>query len=147
MKECLRKGLQANDFDFSKDKLLMKMGAYHTSKGFTPLGFYDVGNTLSEIAEFHGNKALSIGFKNRFWKTEKGLEDVLKLNDRYYKNHRNFYEMGEESEWVVIDLEPLRKGFYYYPQKYKLSEYEEKMVQRFDLIIITPADSEGTKNY
>ena len=147
MKERLRKGLEASDFDIAKDKLLIKMGAYHVSKGFTPLSFYEVGNTLNELTEYHGNEALSIGFINRYEMTDDGLEDVMELGYKYYHNLRNFYNMGSKNEWVVIDLQPLREGFYYHPQKYKLNPYEEKMLQRFDLIIITPTEYEATKNY
>ncbi len=147
MKERLRLGLEAENFDISKDKLLVKMGSYHTSKGFSPLGFYEVGNTLNEIAEFYGNEAVSIGFMNRFEMTENGLEDALDLGYRYYDNHRNFYALGSKNDWVVIDLQPLREGYYYHPQKYKLNKYEEKMIQRFDILIITPTEYQSTNNY
>jgi len=147
MKESLRLGLEADAFDISKDKLLIKMGAYHIAKGFTPLNFYEVGSTLNELAEYHGNEAVGIGFMNRFEMTETGLEDALELNDRYYDSLRNFYGMGSKDEWVIIDLQPLRKGYYYHTQKYLLSTYEQQFVKRFDMIIITPTESEGRKNY
>ena len=147
MKERLRLGLQAESFDISKDKLLIKMSAYHLSKGFSPLSFYEIGNTLNEIAEYYENEAVSIRFMNRFEMTEEELEDALELDDRYYQNLRNYYGMGSKNEWIIIDLQLLRERYYYHPQKYLLNAYEEKMIQRFDMLIITPTEYPAQNNY
>lgn len=147
MKKNLREGIRSSCFDLANDKMLIKMGGYHVSQGFSPMGFYDVGNMVNELAEYHGNAAVNIGFINRYWKEGEVIEDAIENGNSYIKGKQNFYRMGKEKEWVVIDLEPLRKGFYYHPQQYKLNTYEEEMIQRFDVLVIVPVDEEGTNNF
>jgi len=147
MKERLRLGLEESDFDISKDKLLIKMGGYHMSQGFSPLGFYEVGNTLNEIAEYHRNYAVNIGFINRFEMNDNKLEDALDIESRYVENLKSFYGMGTQNEWIIIDLESLREGYYYHPQKYLLNKYEEKLIQQFDVLIVTPTEYPAKNNF
>ncbi|MDF1696165.1 MAG: hypothetical protein P1U56_10050 [Saprospiraceae bacterium] len=146
MKENLRTNLNASGFDIAKEKLFVKMGAYHLSLGFSPMSFYEVGNMLNEIAEFNGNKALNMGFKNRYWEEDGKVLD--ELDDAWnLSNKKNIFGMGRKEEWIVINLEPIRAGYYYHPQKYIINEWEEKLIQQYDVLIITPTESEGQKNY
>ncbi len=147
MKEQLNNGLTENNFDLTKDKLLIKMGGYHMSKGFSPLALYEVGNTLNELAEFNGNNAISIGFINRFFLEKDSLSDAVESENKYYKNLRPFYAMGQKDSWVIIDLRPIRAGHYYHPVKYKINKREAEMIQRFDFLIIAPTDQEGENNF
>ena len=147
MKSQLKRGLGNLNFNISTDKLLIKMGGYHLSKGFSPLGIYEVGNTLNELAEFNGNKALNIGFTTRFYMEDGQLKDNTASENRYYKNQMALIQMGKKDQWVVIDLRPLIKGYHYYPQKFKLNRYIDNLAQRYDLIIIPKVEVDGIPNY
>lgn len=147
MKSQLRKGLTRINFDLSKDKLLIKMGGYHLSKGFSPLSLYEVGNTLNEIAEFHGNTALNIGFISRFSMQEEKVIDNLNSKNKYFKNHKELLQMGLKDQWVVIDLRKLIEGYFYYPKRFNLNPQLVKLVQRYDLLVIPKIEIEGIVNY
>ncbi|MEY8848671.1 hypothetical protein AB9K26_07640 [Psychroserpens sp. XS_ASV72] len=147
MKSQLRQGLSNFGFDLSKDKLLIKMGSYHLGKGFSPLSLYEVGNTLNEIAAYHGNSALNIAFTSRFWENDNRVEDNLNSERQYFKNQRELLQMGQENQWVVIDLRQLIKGYFYHPKQYNFNPTIEKLVERYDLIVIPKTEVEGIPNY
>lgn len=147
MKSQLRKQLQRNEFNLNKDKLLIKMGQYHLSKGFSPLGLYEVGNTLNEIAEYHGNTALNIAFSSRFYMEDGEVVDILESDNQYEQRLNDLNQMGEKDEWVVIDLRPMIKGHFYRPVKYKFNEHVEDLVKRYDLLVIPKIETEPTPNY
>ncbi|WP_157957253.1 hypothetical protein [Winogradskyella tangerina] len=147
MKAQLRRGLSNSNFDLSKDRMLIKMGGYHLSKGFSPLSLYEVGNTLNEIAEYHGNTALNIGFMSRYAIEDGELKDYYTSENRYFKNFKDLLQMGKEDEWVMIDLRRLIKGYFYYPQRYKLNPKIAELVQRYDLLVIPKTEEEGTLIY
>lgn len=123
------------------------MGGYHLSKGFSPLSLYEVGNTLNELAEYHGNSALNIGFMSRFYEEDSTLKDNSLSENRYFKNRKPLLQMGQKTEWVVIDLRKLRGGFFYYPQKFKLNTNIAELIQRYDLLVIPKTEIEGISNY
>lgn len=147
MKAQLRKQLEQNDFDLSTDKLLIKMGGYHISKGFSPLGLYEVGNTLSEIADYYGNSTLNIAFSNRFYVEDEQLIDILDSTKEYEQKLKDLDQMGKKDEWVVIDLRPMIKGHFYYPVKYKFNEHIEDLVKRYDLLIIPKTEKDPIPNH
>ncbi len=147
MKRQLRKGLENIGFDLEKDKMLIKMGGYHLSKGFSPLGIYEVGNTLNEVAEFNGNAALNISFFTRFYMEDDQLKDNAYSENRYYKNHKALVSMGKKDQWVVIDLRPLIKGYHYYPKRFNLNRQLAELVERYDIIVIPKTEVEGIPNY
>jgi hypothetical protein len=147
MKEQLRKALEDLNFDLSRDKLLIKTGGYHVSKGFSPLGLYEVGNTLNELAEYHGNTAVSIGFSIRFYTEEGEVKDMLDSGNAYRQRYRDLNQMGKEQAWAVIDLRPMVKGHFYRPVKYKFNEHIEELIKRFDLLIIPATEIDPTPNY
>lgn len=147
MKEQLRRQLTSNNFDLSKDKLLIKMGGFHLSKGFSPLRLYEVGNTLNEISEYYGNKSLNITFSSRYYVENNEVFDILNSDNEYFKNFRDLNQMGKENEWVVIDLRPLIKGHFYNPIKYKFNEHIEDLIKRYDLLIIPKTEISPIPNY
>lgn len=147
MKAQLRSQLLGMGFDVSQDKMLIKMGGYHLSKGFSPLRLFEVGNMLNELAEFHGNKALNIGFSSRFYKENGELKDIMDSPKEYNKRLSGLNQMGRQDEWVVIDLRPMVKGHYYYPVKYKFNEHIEDLVKRYDLLVIPKTEIDPTPNY
>jgi len=147
MKEQLRLGLAKNNFDISKDKLFIKMGSYHLSRGFSPLGLYEVGNTLNELAEYHGNEALTIAFSSRFYMEDGVVKDRLDSENKYFHRYKDLTRIGKEDEWIVIDLRPMIKGHFYHPVRYKFNEHIKDLVQRYDLLIIPIVEVEGTFNF
>ena len=147
MKSQLRKGLDHLDFNLADDKLLIKMGGYHLSKGFSPLSIYEVGNTLNEISEFYGNTTLNIGFTTRFYMENNELKDNYHSENKYYVNQKNLLQMGKQDQWVVIDLRPLIKCYYYYPKRFNLNKQLAELAQRYDLIVIPKVEVEGILNY
>lgn len=147
MKARLREGLEASGFALESDKLLIKMGGYHMSKGFSPLGLYEVGNTLNELAEFYGNKAISIGFSMRFYEEDGEVKDMLQSENAYRQRYRDLNQMGRKDEWAVIDLRPMIKGHFYRPVKYSFNEHIEELIKRFDLLIIPKMEVDPTPNY
>lgn len=147
MKRQLREQLAGNDFDLSADKLLIKTGAYHVSRGLSPMAVYDVGNTLSEIAEFNGNSSLNITFTNRFYFEDGVLQDASLSKKKWEMRTKDLAQMGRKEEWVVIDLRPLIKGHHYYPIKYKPNKYVINLAERFDLLVIPATEGQPTPNY
>jgi hypothetical protein len=147
MKSRLNAGLARLNFNVTTDKLLIKMGGYHLSKGFSPLGLYEVGNTLNEIAEYNGNTALNIGFISRYSMDKDTVVDNYESKNTYYKNHKQFLQMGKKDEWVVIDLRRLIKEYFYYPKKFSLNKQMVDLVQRYDLLIIPKMEVAGTPNF
>lgn len=147
MKEQLATQLKGAGFNWAEDKLLIKMGGYHLSKGFSPLGLYEVGSTLNELAEIHGNTALNIAFSTRFYVDEGEIIDVLETGNAYRERLRDLIQMGREEEWVVIDLRPMVKGHFYRPTTYRFNEHIEDLVKRYDLLIIPKWESDPTPIY
>jgi len=144
MKTNLRKSMEASEFDFQKDKMLVKMGAYHNSRGQSPMEVFDVGNTLSELAEFYGNQSLHIAFSSRFYMEEGSEKDVL--IDEPKHSYNVFNALGKKDSWVVIDLREIQHGMYYYPVKYKVTKEIEDLIRRYDLLVIPPIETDPTPN-
>lgn len=141
MKQNTRKGFEKNNFDFTKDKAFIKMGAYHLSKGYSPLGFFEVGNMLNEMADYHGNKAFNFKFVSRYYKEDgEVFDDAAEPSDLL-----NLIKMGKKDEWTVINLHPIIKGVEFYPVKYILNPAEQKLIESYDVLIIPPVDWEAER--
>ena len=136
MKQNLRQGMAKFGFDPRKDKMLVKTGAVHASRGFSPLALYEIGNTLSELAEFNGTKALNIYFGSRFYLDEKGqVVDALTDEKGGAYKFRALYQMGRKDQWTIIDLRPLRQSVFY-SGSYDLTKNVEDIFKRYDVVII-----------
>jgi len=147
MKSQLKAQLDRAAFDLSRDKLLIKMGGNHVARGFSPLSLFEVGNMLYELAAFHGNRSVNIGFSSRFYMEDGVLKDILDSKNNYVRRFRDLNQMGLPDQWTVIDLRPLVKGHFYRPVSYRFNEYIEDLVSRFDLLIIPPTEMDPTGNY
>jgi len=141
----LAQDLNANNFDFKEDKLFVKMWLYHLSKSMSIRGAYGVGNMLPEIASYHGNESLSIGVVRRFYKDGDEIKDQLQATDGFNKRYKELVQLGKETEWVLVDLRPFVKEFYY--GNYIQSEGIYKMFSRYDMLVIPKLDEAGTPNY
>jgi len=147
MKKQLRIHFEENKFDVTKDKLLVKMGGYHLSKGLSPLGVFDVGNALNEIAEYNGNTALNIIFSTRYYVEDGELKDVMKSDKIYHQRLRDLNQMGKSDEWVLIDMRSIIKGNYFHPVIYNFDKYTKDVVMRYDMLVIPKKEVDGTPNY
>jgi len=146
MKKNLSEGLGRLKFDLKKDKMLLKMGAVHTGRGFSDLSLFEIGNTLSELAEFNGNRSLHINFGMRFY-LENGKEtDALDDKNGFLYRFRGLTQMARKDKWTLIDLRPLRKTVFY-QRKFKLDEIVLELFKNHDFFIIPKLEVEPTENF
>ncbi len=145
MKQNMRQSMEQLGFDLKQDKMLIKMGGYHNSRGQSPMEVFDVGNMMSELAEFHGNSSLHITFTPRFYMEEGRVKD--QLQEEPDGRYNIFAALGKKDQWVVIDLREIQHGLYYYPIKYRVTKEVEDLIKRYDLLIIPPIEADPTPNY
>ena len=139
MKANLRAGWKRVGFDITKDRMLVKTGGIHASRGFSPLSLYELGNSLSELAELNGKHSLHIGFASRY---EKRGEQII---DEGTGRYPALLHHAKPDQWTVIDLRPLRNRIFY-QRPYVVSEPVMDWFKRFDLIVIPSADESSRPN-
>lgn len=146
MKKNLSEGFAKLKFDLKKDKMLLKMGADHTGRGFSDLSLFEIGNTLSELAAFNGNSSLHVEFGSRYY-TENGKEvDALSDTKGFLYRYQALLQMAQKDKWTVIDLRPLRKNVFYRRQ-FNLDSIVLEIFKNQDLYIIPPIDKEPSPNF
>ncbi|MBK9425498.1 MAG: hypothetical protein IPN54_15420 [Bacteroidetes bacterium] len=146
MKQNLGNFLNSESFDLSKDKMLLKMGAVHTGRGFSPLSLFEIGNTLSELAEFNGNSSLHINFNSRFYMDgDKEIDDLADSTSYGYR-FKGLFQMAKKDQWTVIDLRPLRSKVFY-NRAFKLDEIILEIFKNYDWFIMPPLDTDAAPNY
>lgn len=146
MKKNLADGFVRLKFDFKKDKMLLKMGAVHTGRGFSDLSLFEIGNTLSELAELNGNRSLHIEFGSRFY-VENGKEiDALADEKGFLYRYQALLQMGRKDRWTLIDLRPLREKVFY-GRRFKLDPIVLEIFKNQDFYIIPKLEIEPTPNY
>jgi hypothetical protein len=122
------------------------MGSVHTGRGFSPLSLFEIGNTLSELASFHGNRSLHIEFGSRYF-IENGKEsDALADDKGFLYRYRAFLQMAKKDKWTVIDLRPLRNTVFY-QRKFDLDPIILEIFKNHDLYVMPPTDRDITPNY
>ncbi len=144
-KQLLRAYVAQQSFDLSQDKLFVKMWRGHLTNGLTSRGFYGIGNTLMELASYHGNTSLSIGVLGRYQIKDGVTTDILDDGGFISPLHRSFISLGQKDQWVLIDLRAFTKAFYY--GNYHTPLELQMMMGRFDMILIPKTDSKATINY
>ncbi|GAB4469512.1 MAG: hypothetical protein OHK0029_42120 [Armatimonadaceae bacterium] len=146
IKRNLQEGFARFGFDLKKDRMLLKMGGVHTAKGFSDLSLFDVGNTLHELARFHGNRSLHINFLSRFYMDNGKERDPLDNKDSFGYRQRVFLQMAKKDQWTIIDLRPLRSDVFY-AQKYDLDPAIMSNFRLHDIVIIPETEIETTENF
>lgn len=146
MKKNLRAGFERINFDIKKDKMLLKMGSVHTARGFSWLSLFEIGNTLNELANFHGNTTLHLNFQSRFYEEEGKVVDALANPKSYGNRYKDLLQMAKADQWTIIDLRPLKYKFFY-ARKYLTSDMIRDIFEQHDLIIIPKKDIEPTLNF
>ena len=144
-KQKLAEDLKKKNFDFKKDKLFVKMYRNHLAKSMAIFGAFGVGNMLLELASYHGNESLSIGVVRRFYEADGAVKDLSQATDGFNKRYKELVQLGKKEEWVLVDLRPFVKAFYY--GNYIQSDGLYKMFTRYDLLVIPKSDSKATANY
>lgn len=147
MKSMFVQHIREESIDLSREKILFKMGAFHLSRGFTPLAFYEIGNMVSELADFHQRKDLNITFSSRFYMENGEVKDILDSDNPFYLRTRELDKHGSMDEWVVIDLRPILKGYFYWPRIFDFNEHIIAMAEAYDLLIIPITETDPTPNY
>lgn len=146
MKKNLAAAFARNRFDFKKDKMLLKMGAVHTGRGFSPLSLFEIGNTLSELAASNGNSSLHAEFGSRY-AVENGKEiDFLADSKSFSYRYHGLLQMAKKDQWAVIDLRPLREEVFY-RRRFALDDLILDIFRRHDIFIIAKQDLDPTPNY
>lgn len=146
MKKNLREGFERINFDISKDKMLLKMGSVHTARGFSWLSLFEIGNTLNELANFHGNTTLHLSFQSRFYEEEGKEVDALDNPKSYGSRYKDLLQMAKADQWTIIDLRPLKSKFFY-ARKYLTSDQMKDIFKQHDVIIIPKKDVEPSLNF
>ena len=146
-KSKLKQQAEALNFDWEKDKMFIKWDNGYIPKGIQVNPVYGLGNTMHELATFHGNQSLHIGVLKRFYMKDGVLHDELESNNQWTNKHNDFIQMGKKSKWVVIDVRPLLEGLHYYPIKYLANQRIKNMISGYDLIIIPKIEYESTPNF
>lgn len=147
MKSLFVQHLRTEAMDLSEEKILFKMGAFHLSRGFTPLAFYEIGNMVSELSDFHQRNALNITFSSRFYMENGEVKDILDSDNPFFHRTRELDKHGSMDEWVIIDLRPILKGHFYWPRIFDFNEHIIAMAEAYDLLIIPITETDPTPNY
>jgi hypothetical protein len=146
MKANLAAGFAATRFDQTRDKMLLKMGAVHTGRGFSPLSLFEIGNTLSELAAVNGNASVHLYFMPPHY-VEDGREvDALADPDGFDQRFKALLQMGRRDQWTVIDLRPLREAVFYH-RRFEVDEVVRDIWKNHDLVVIPKLDPTPTPNY
>ncbi|MEM7199566.1 MAG: DUF5694 domain-containing protein [Planctomycetota bacterium] len=143
MKDNLREACARTGLDLTTDRLLLKMGGVHTGRGLSPLSLFEIGNTLSEVAELNGRRSLHVQFASRFGRDGDDTYDRLAEGAR----EAPFLAMAKADQWTMIDLRPLRDELEYYGRIDLDDDYLRGWFHRFDLIVIPKTEVEPTPNH
>lgn len=144
-KARMAEAFKSSGFDITKDKLFIQMWKNHLVKGTTPNGFYGIGNTLHELAELNGSTSLNIGVVPRYTEEDGVVKDALNSYDYWNKSYKEIIPLGKKEQWVLVDIRPFNEKFHWGP--YIISPQMEKVITRFDMIVIPKMNRKATINY
>lgn len=146
-KRLLRQELDRIGFDMHQDKLFVKWDMSFLSRGLQPYAFYGVGNTLSEIANYNGNRSLHIGIVPRYRQKSGVITDLLEQENSMAHRLSALVQAAKKDEWTLIDLQKMIQESHYTPVKYLLDGQVQDLIKRYDIIIIPSLEKEATLNY
>ncbi len=126
-------------------KMLLKMGAMHSRKGFTSNNVFDMGNMIEELANVNQTQDLNIAFEFRYFLEDGVYEDNLDGNSKWTNEMKPLLSLGEKEKWTIIDMRELKR-IWLNERKIIPREILRRIVWN-DLIIIPPASYDGTPNY
>lgn len=113
-------------------KVFLKMGSFHMGRYQSPLGLYDIGNHVSEIAKSRNQTSTHIYYLNRFF-------DGYDMRGRSgWEDSEHFVGVGDKTQWALVDLRPLRHRLA--NETLTGKPFELSTIQNYDFIIIAPED-------
>lgn len=131
---------------YKDPRFLIKLGAYHTMRGFTPLGIYDIGDVAHKIAKNKGQKDLNIYFMFRYYLDNEeplGYFDNAEGSSKWLEERKPIMLQGDVEEWTLIDLKRLEEHMI--SSKLNASKFLLDLFNHHDIIIIPPATRDVTE--
>jgi len=144
-KRLLKEWTDANDINYASDKIFITMWRQLQAKGFTANGFYGIGNTLNELAEFNGNSSLNISLLQRYFDDNGEIIDRSESLGHFSKVFKDFVPLGQKDIWTLIDLRSFNEDFHW--GNYEYEKFFENVFRRYDMIIIPSIDSATKSNF
>lgn len=95
-------------------KVIFKFGATHTYRGLSYYQIFDVGNLASELAAMNGLESLHIHFSGLQGKANAGLQGTQSFDakkDVHPILWEAIKEKAEATDWIMVDMRPLREKF------------------------------------
>ena len=148
MKETFSSKYKEFEQSDSLPKILIKMGGSHTQRGLTSNKVYDIGNLISELADFNGANDLNIAFMFRYYEDEEepnGYFDNAEGNSKWLNARKPLMLQGKVNEWTVIDLRSLKRAVINNRMKCSSAIYD--LLFDVDLIIIPPKSKDIELHY
>ncbi|MEM9681034.1 MAG: hypothetical protein AAF901_12000, partial [Bacteroidota bacterium] len=121
------------------EKVFIKLGGVHLTRGLSPFKVNDVGNYLVDLANKNGKEFLSIRHLITY---RNGKSNVGKSA---WKSVDLFLKLGIKEQWTLVDLRPFRALL----EKGKISTNEQIAyeLKSYDLLLISPDDQYPKINY
>ncbi|MEO0469739.1 MAG: hypothetical protein AAF206_08975 [Bacteroidota bacterium] len=121
-------------------KAVLKFGQNHMGRGLTPTNIFDIGNTVSELAEMNGSRSLHIAFEGIEGQSFNALEggarpfsDLDNKPEAIQKLWERKKVDWKEGEFLVIDMRSLRN------LAWKKRDLQLKaLVFNYDLLVLVP---------
>jgi hypothetical protein len=119
MKRLFMQRYRAAQVKTPMPRALLRMGAYHTSRGLTRTGQFDIGNLASELAESNGGQSFHVLVIPAGGTVNRSLaflaDEALRAAAYDAKNELEvlgvapLLTQAHADRWTVFDLEPLRR--------------------------------------
>jgi len=93
-------------------KVIFKFGATHTYRGLSYYQIFDIGNLAAELAAMNGLESLHIHFSGLQGKASGGLQGVQSFDATKDVNPiiwEAIKEKAEATDWIMVDVRPLRE--------------------------------------
>lgn len=143
---------QAKQYE-EKPKVIFKFGSNHMFRGANALNVFDIGNFVSELASqeetgsFHLYVLGQKGTQNRFtpFSPESDKKKAVEPSD-YFKSidFKALFETAEASQWLLLDLRPLRHEIFRKRLK-GLDPQMEKLIWSYDALLVMPEVQASTE--
>jgi hypothetical protein len=119
-------------------KVFVKLGSNHVSKGLSPIGIADFGNSIQQFAALKNQSSLHVQLCYRYEYSKNELIDGLNSGDY----PPELLELYNENEWIILDLRPFQAKLYDLQlkkdSKINLSKKMIECIKQFDVLILLP---------
>lgn len=121
----------------SGPRAIIKIGNMHSQRGMSSLNIYDIGNAIAELAAINATNSTHIQCMRRYRKSATG--EVADFYNSGYEVYPNFITQTDSTQWVVVDLRPIRTLLLSGRLKVKIRE-EKDLIMQNDLLLLIPVD-------